>query len=209
MVEGIGKLSEESCTFPSPNPTPFLSKTFALIESLLSVFPVGKKPRPNVSVCAGCCLLERRCGVKGMHPEGKREVSRKVALAERHYRKTDISHKALCRKSMPRPVRPPTKDLRWNDGEIRAAMGHQGFGSTTASAKTKGCAIGAGWCFPSWKSKGITPICRSHKASTENRKKSVLSSYCGDETTHPMTEPKKKAVLWKMVDAFFLEVPKD
>ena len=57
--EGKGKLSKESFPFPSPNPTPFLSKTFVLIESLLPVFPVGKKrPRPNVSVCAGRCLLE-------------------------------------------------------------------------------------------------------------------------------------------------------
>ena len=43
---GGGKrgLSPESPLFPSPNPSPSPPKTFDLIESLSSVFPIGRRP---------------------------------------------------------------------------------------------------------------------------------------------------------------------
>ena len=42
--EGREALSVERASLPSPNPTPPTPKTFALIESLLSAFPVGWMP---------------------------------------------------------------------------------------------------------------------------------------------------------------------
>ncbi|MEX3728338.1 hypothetical protein AB4095_12965 [Bilophila wadsworthia] len=42
--EGKRGLSGESPLFPSPNPSPSPPKTFDLIESLSSVFPIGRRP---------------------------------------------------------------------------------------------------------------------------------------------------------------------
>ena len=54
---GEGSLLQKGPLPHAPSSLP--PKTFDLIESLLPAFPASeKRPRPNVSVCAGCCLLE-------------------------------------------------------------------------------------------------------------------------------------------------------